>query len=196
MNKKKIVIASTNEGKIREFREMLETEYEVFTLKDFKDHSDVVENGKTFAENAVIKAAALTNQYGIMAIADDSGLMIDAFHGGPGVHSARYLGHDTSYDYKNKIILERMEGVQERGCRYVCAIAITRPNEEPVTFVDTCECVIAQSPRGQNGFGYDPIVFYEPFQKTMADMTNEEKNSISHRGKAIQKLRKWLDENR
>lgn len=196
MKEKKIVIASTNAGKIREFKEMLEPEYEVFTLKDFPDHKEVEENGTTFEENAVIKAQALTDQYNIMAISDDSGLSIDAFGGGPGVHSARFLGHDTSYVYKNKIILERLEGVKERGCHYTCAIAITRPNAEPVVFSDICECVIANAPKGENGFGYDPIVFYEPMQKTMAEMTKDEKNAISHRGKAIEKLRKWLNDNK
>jgi len=194
---KKIVVASTNEGKIREFKEMLEPEgYEVLCLKDLPDMPEVEENGTTFEENAIIKAQAVTDYCGIMAVSDDSGIEIDAFGKEPGVHSARFLGHDTPYEYKNKVILERMEGVEDRSCRYVCAIAITRPNEDPVTFVDTVECVIAKEPKGTNGFGYDPIVYYEPFGKTMAEMDKDEKNSISHRGKAVRKLEKWLNENR
>ena len=193
---KKIVVASTNEGKIREFRQMLEPEgYVVETLADYPDLGEIEENGKTFAENAVIKASALTDRYGIMAISDDSGLEIDAFGGKPGVMSARWLGHDTPYEEKDRIILEKMKGVTDRGCRYVCAVAITRPDEEPVVFVETCECVIAEEPKGSGGFGYDPIIFYEPYGKTMAEMTKEEKNGISHRGKAIKKLEKWLEEN-
>jgi len=194
---KKIVVASTNEGKIREFKEMLEPEgYEVLCLKDLPDMPEVEENGTTFEENAIIKAQAVTDYCGIMAVSDDSGIEIDAFGKEPGVHSARFLGHDTPYEYKNRVILERMEGVEDRSCRYVCAIAITRPNEDPVTFVDTVECVIAKEPKGTNGFGYDPIVYYEPFGKTMAEMDKDEKNSISHRGKAVRKLEKWLNENR
>ena len=194
---KEIVVASTNEGKIREFRQMLEPEgYTVKTLADFPDLGEIEENGETFAQNAVIKASSLTDRYGIMAISDDSGLEIDAFGGKPGVKSARWLGHDTPYEEKDRIILEKLEGRQDRGCRYVCAVAVTRPEEEPVVFVETCECVIADSPRGSGGFGYDPIIFYEPYQKTMAEMTKEEKNGISHRGKAIAKLKEWLAENR
>ncbi|MCH4020025.1 MAG: XTP/dITP diphosphatase [Erysipelotrichaceae bacterium] len=192
---KVIVVASTNKGKIREFEQMLNPRgYIVKSLADFPDMPEIEENGTTFEENAVIKADAVTRRYGIMAIADDSGLCIDAFGGEPGVHSARYLGHDTPYDYKNKVILERMANETNRGCHYTCAIAVTRPNQKPVVFSEICECEIAREPKGENGFGYDPIVYYPPLHKTMAEMTKEEKNSISHRGKAVSKLEKWLDE--
>ena len=192
---KQIVIASTNKGKIKEFKEMLEPEgYEVLCLSDLPDYKEVEETGTIFQENAILKAAAVTNQYGIEAIADDSGLEIDAFNKEPGVHSARYLGHDTPYSYKNKVILERMEGIENRNCRYVCAIAWTKPNHEPHLFYDTVECQIALEAKGDNGFGYDPIVYYEPLQTTMAEMSAEEKNAISHRGKAIRKLEAFLDE--
>lgn len=193
---KKIAVASTNEGKIREFRQMLEPEgYTVLTLHDFPDLGEIDETGKTFSENAVIKAKALTDRYGIMAISDDSGLEIDAFDRKPGVMSARWLGHDTPYTEKNRIILEKMKDVTDRTCRYVCAIAITRPDMEPVVFEDTAECTIAYEPKGENGFGYDPIMYFPPLHKTMAEMTKDEKNSISHRGKAIEKLKVWLYEN-
>ena len=155
---------------------------------------EIEENGTTFEENAVIKAQSVTDRYGIEAISDDSGLSIDAFGGEPGIHSARYLGHDTSYDYKNRVILERMEKESNRNCHYTCAIAVTRPNEEPVVFCDIVECEIAKEPRGENGFGYDPIVYYAPLQKTMAEMTKDEKNAISHRGKAIRRFEAWMDE--
>ena len=192
---KQIVVASTNDGKIREFREMLEPEgYTVLSLRDFPDMPEIVENGTTFAENAVIKADSVTKRYGIMAVSDDSGLEIDAFNKEPGIHSARWLGHDTPYSEKNRIVLERMQGVEDRTCRYVCAIAVTRPGCEPVVFEDTVECTIADEPKGENGFGYDPIIFYPPYGKTMAEMTKDEKNGISHRGKAVRKLETWLHE--
>lgn len=195
---KVIVVASTNKGKIREFKEMLEPKgYTVKSLADFPDLGDIDENGTTFEENAVIKADAVTKKYGIEAVADDSGLCIDAFDGGPGVHSARFLGHDTSYDYKNAYILDRLKDKktpEERGCHYVCAIAITRPGKEPVVFSESCYGVIADQPAGNNGFGYDPIVYYPPMHKTMAEMTKEEKNSISHRGKAVRRMEEWMNE--
>lgn len=192
---KEIVVASTNKGKIREFKEMLEPMgYTVKSLADFPDMPEIEENGTTFEENAVIKAQSVTDRYGIEAISDDSGLSIDAFGGEPGIHSARYLGHDTSYDYKNRVILERMEKESNRNCHYICAIAVTRPNEEPVVFCDIVDCEIAKEPKGENGFGYDPIVYYAPLQKTMAEMTKDEKNAISHRGKAIRRFEAWMDE--
>ena len=191
---KTIVVASTNEGKIREFRQMLEPRgYTVKSLADLSDMPEIEENGTTFAENAVIKAEAVTNRYGIMAVSDDSGLEIDAFNKEPGVRSARWLGHDTPYSEKNRIILEKMKGIENRACRYVCAIAITRPGEEPVVFEDTVECTIAYEPSGENGFGYDPIIFYPPYGKTMADMDKDEKNGISHRGKAVRAMEEWLE---
>ncbi len=194
MSEKVIVVASTNEGKIREFKEMLEPRgYTVKSLKDFNDMPEIEENGTSFAENAVIKADAVTKRYGIMAVSDDSGLEIDAFDRRPGIHSARWLGHDTPYTEKNRIILEKMQGIENRTCRYVCAIAVTRKDREPVVFEDTVECLIADHPAGENGFGYDPIMYYEPYGKTMAEMTKDEKNGISHRGKAVRRLEEWLN---
>ena len=194
MEKKIIVVASTNQGKIREFKEMLEPKgYEVKCLADYPDMPEIEENGETFEENAVIKAQAVTDHYGIVAISDDSGLEIDALDKNPGVHSARWLGHDTPYDVKNQKVLELLKDKKDRTCRYVCAIAITRPNEKPVVFADTVECQIAEEPKGSNGFGYDPIVYYVPYQKTMAEMSKDEKNAISHRGKAVRKLEAWLE---
>lgn len=193
--KKTVIIASGNEGKIREFREMLEPEgFEVKTLKDLKDFEEPEETGKTFHDNAILKAQAVTDQYGIMAIADDSGLEIDALDKKPGVYSARWLGHDTSYDIKNQKVLELMKDKKNRACRYVCAIAVTRPDQDPVVFEDSVECEIAYEPAGNNGFGYDPIIYYPPYHKTMAQMDQDEKNGISHRGKAVRKLEKWLNE--
>ena len=194
MEDKVIVVASGNQGKIKEFKEMLEPEgYTVKSLSDFPDMPEVEEPGTTFHDNAIIKAQAVTDRYGITAISDDSGLEIDALDKKPGVMSARWLGHDTSYDVKNQKVLDLLKDKKNRTCRYVCAIAITRVNEEPVVFEDTVECEVALEAKGSNGFGYDPIIYYAPSGKTMAEMSKEEKNSISHRGKAVRKLEAWLD---
>lgn len=194
MEDKVIVVASGNQGKIKEFKEMLEPEgYTVKSLSDFPDMPEVEETGTTFHDNAIIKAQAVTDRYGITAISDDSGLEIDALDKKPGVMSARWLGHDTSYDVKNQKVLDLLKDKKDRTCRYVCAIAITCVNEEPVVFEDTVECEVALEAKGSNGFGYDPIIYYAPSGKTMAEMSKEEKNSISHRGKAVRKLEAWLD---
>ena len=194
MEDKVIVVASGNQGKIKEFKEMLEPEgYTVKSLSDFPDMPEVEETGTTFHDNAIIKAQAVTDRYGITAISDDSGLEIDALDKKPGVMSARWLGHDTSYEVKNQKVLDLLKDKKDRTCRYVCAIAITRVNEEPVVFEDTVECEVALEAKGSNGFGYDPIIYYAPSGKTMAEMSKEEKNSISHRGKAVRKLEAWLD---
>ena len=194
MEDKVIVVASGNQGKIKEFKEMLEPEgYTVKSLSDFPDMPEVEETGTTFHDNAIIKAQAVTDRYGITAISDDSGLEIDALDKKPGVMSARWLGHDTSYDVKNQKVLDLLKDKKDRTCRYVCAIAITRVNEEPVVFEDTVECEVALEAKGSNGFGYDPIIYYAPSGKTMAEMSKEEKNSISHRGKSVRKLEAWLD---
>ena len=194
MEDKVIVVASGNQGKIKEFKEMLEPEgYTVKSLSDFPDMPEVEETGTTFHDNAIIKAQAVTDRQGITAISDDSGLEIDALDKKPGVMSARWLGHDTSYDVKNQKVLDLLKDKKDRTCRYVCAIAITRVNEEPVVFEDTVECEVALEAKGSNGFGYDPIIYYAPSGKTMAEMSKEEKNSISHRGKAVRKLEAWLD---
>ena len=194
MEDKVIVVASGNQGKINEFKEMLEPEgYTVKSLSDFPDMPEVEETGTTFHDNAIIKAQAVTDRYGITAISDDSGLEIDALDKKPGVMSARWLGHDTSYDVKNQKVLDLLKDKKDRTCRYVCAIAITRVNEEPVVFEDSVECEVALEAKGSNGFGYDPIIYYAPLAKTMAEMSKDEKNSISHRGKAVRKLEAWLD---
>ena len=196
MEEKVIVVASTNAGKIREFKEMLEPEgYTVKSLADYPDIGEIEENGTTFEENAIIKAKAVTDRYGIMAISDDSGLSIDAFDGGPGIHSARFLGHDTSYDYKNRVILERLAGNDNRNCHYTCAIAVTRPGKEPVVFSEICACTIADEPRGTNGFGYDPIFIPDGLNEPVSTLKDEEKNAISHRGIAFNKLINYLKSN-
>jgi len=192
---KTIVVASTNEGKLREFRQMLEPEgYKVLSLKDLDHPFDIEENGTTFEENAVIKAQSVVNEFNIAAIADDSGLCIAALGNEPGVHSARWLGHDTPYDIKNQKVLELVKDAEDRSCYYACAIAWCAPGKEPAVFFDTWKGEIAKEPRGENGFGYDPIIYMPEYGKTVAEMSKEEKNAVSHRAKALRKLEDWLRE--
>lgn len=195
MDGKIIVIASGNQAKIREFTQLLAPwGYTIRSIKDLQGYREPQENGTTFKENAIIKAQSVTDQFKIAALADDSGLCIDALHGAPGIYSARWLGHDTPYTEKNRILLEKMRHMQNRGCHYTCAIAWTSPNHEPVVFEERVYGEIAQEPCGENGFGYDPIVYYPLLHKTMAQLSAEEKNAISHRGKAIRKMEAWLYE--
>ena len=190
---KQIVVASGNEGKIREFRQMLEPKgYEVLSLKDLPDPVEPEETGTTFQENAILKAKAVTDRYGLTAIADDSGISIACLGEEPGIHSARWLGHDTPYDIKNQKVLELVAPHEDRTAHYSCAIAWCAPDEEPVVFFDTWYGEIALEPKGENGFGYDPIFFVPSLGKTAAELTYEEKNAISHRGKALRKLEAWL----
>ncbi len=192
-----IVIASGNEGKIREFRMMLEGHgYHVLSLKDLPDPAEPEETGATFQENAILKAKAVTDRYGLEAIADDSGICIAALDEEPGIHSARWLGHDTPYSIKNQKILEMLKDAEDRTCHYACAIAWTSPHREPVVFFDTWYGVIADEPKGDNGFGYDPIFYLPEYGMTSGEMAREEKNRLSHRGKALRKLEAWLRENR
>ena len=189
-----IIIASKNKGKIKEFKEMLEPKgYLVKSLLDFDEEVEIEETGKTFRENAYIKAKSIADKYHVMAIADDSGLEIDYLDGKPGVYSSRWLGEDTPYTIKNQEVLRLMDGINNRTCRYVCCIAIVQENKEAIIFEENVEGEIAMEANGNHGFGYDPIVYYPPLGKTMAEMKDEEKNAISHRGKAVRKLQEWLE---
>lgn len=186
---KKILIATKNKGKIKEFKEMLTPlGYEVQSLLDLKEEIEIEETGTTFEENAYIKAKAIYDLYHCDVISDDSGLCIDFFEGGPGVYSARWLGVDTSYDYKNNYILDKMKDSKDRKAQYVCCIA--HINEEGSHEIYRGECIgeIALKPEGSNGFGYDPIFYYPPYQTTLANVSEEDKNTISHRGIALEKL--------
>ena len=192
---KEIMIVSTNAHKIEEFKQMLEPlGFVVKSLLDADEKFDIVEDGTTFQENAAIKADFIRNQCNIMAIADDSGLEIDALNKEPGIHSARYLGHDTDYTYKNTVILERMKGVTERSARFVSAIALAIPNQETKVFTGIFEGEIHSCIAGANGFGYDPIFYVPEYGCTSAEMTPEQKNAISHRGKALEQVLAYLKE--
>jgi XTP/dITP diphosphohydrolase len=191
----KIIIASNNNGKIKEFRQIFsDMQVELVSMKDAGIDMDIDENGTTFEENALIKAEAIMKATGEITIADDSGLEVDYLNKEPGVYSARYLGHDTSYTIKNASIIDRLEGVKgnDRSARFVCAIAAVFPNGEHIITRGTMEGLIGYEEKGENGFGYDPIVYLPEFDKTSAELSPEEKNQISHRGKALEKLKKEL----
>lgn len=192
---KEIVVASTNEGKIKEIKAMLdEIGIEVKSLKDvFDQEIDIEENGKTFKENAFIKAKTICDMIHKPVLADDSGLEIDALDGAPGIYSARFMGHDTSYDIKNQYIIDAVKG-KERTARFVCAMALCIPDEEPILIEEYFNGEINDKIEGENGFGYDPIFYVPELHKTSASLTLEEKNQYSHRAKALKKLYEILKE--
>ena len=195
----KIIFATGNEGKMREIREILkELQVPVLSMKEAGVSLNIEENGSTFAENAEIKARAVWNCTGGIVLADDSGLVVDALGGEPGVYSARYMGEDTSYEIKNRENIRRLEAVssQERSARFVCIIAAVLPDGTVRKTEGTMDGVIAMEPAGEEGFGYDPILYIPEYGKTGAQLTMEEKNAISHRGKALRamkgELARWL----
>ena len=190
-----IVFATKNMDKMKEIKAKL-PEYDIKSMEEEGIDIDVEENGTTFEENAVIKAEAIMKICNKVVIADDSGLEIDYLNGAPGVLSARYLGHDTPYEYKNTKILEQLEGVpeNERGARFVCAMAVACPGKETRVVRGTIEGIIGYEIAGNEGFGYDPIFYLPELKKTTAEISLEEKNKISHRGKALEKVRKILEE--
>ena len=193
---KELMIATSNTHKVEEFKKMLEPRgIVVKSLLDFEEKFDIEENGTTFEENALIKARSIAEVMKMPVISDDSGLVIDAMDGAPGVHSARFLGHDTDYTTKNRIILSRMKDVEKekRSARFVCAIGLVYPDGREMTFTGTMEGFIHDQIEGPNGFGYDPIFYYPPFKTTTANVSDEMKNSVSHRGNALKKLMEYLD---
>lgn len=194
---KKIILASNNKGKIAEVKEILkDMNVEVISMKEAGLDVDIEENGSTFEENAIIKAEAIMKMTGEITIADDSGLEVDYLNKEPGIYSARYMGHDTSYDIKNNAIIQRLDGVKgtDRSARFVCAMAVVFPDGKNIIARGTMEGLIADKPMGENGFGYDPIMYLPEYQKTSAQLSSEEKNKISHRGKALEKLKTQLQE--
>lgn len=188
-----IILASNNKDKVKEVKQIL-CDYDIVSLKDAGIDVDVEENGTTFEENALIKARAIAKITGKMTMADDSGLEIDYLDKAPGVYSARFMGHDTSYDIKNKALIEKLEGVEgkDRSCRFVCAIAVVFPDGRELVKRGTMEGLLAKEISGENGFGYDPIVFLPEYGKTSASLSPEEKNKISHRGKALALIKEEL----
>ena len=194
---KKIIFATGNEGKMKEIRRILaDPQLEILSLKDAGIHADIDENGKSFEENAMIKAEAICKMTGEIVLADDSGLEIDYLNKEPGIYSARYMGEDTSYHIKNANLIERLEGVpdEKRTARFVCAIAAVLPNGEVLHSEGTIEGIIGYEEQGENGFGYDPIFYLPQFGCSSAELEPEKKNELSHRGEGLRKMRKVLEE--
>lgn len=190
-----IVFATGNKGKAREVAMMFsDTDVCVKTLKEAGIHADIIEDGKTFMENARIKAETIARFTDKIVLADDSGLVIDYLNGEPGIYSARYMGEDTSYDIKNQNILDRMKGVPEhlRTARFVCAMAAVMPDGEVIEAKGVMEGLIGTKSAGTNGFGYDPVFYLPEYEASSAEITPEQKNEISHRGKALRKMQEEL----
>ena len=188
-----IILASNNKDKVKEVKEILKG-YNVISLKDAGINLDVEENGTTFEENALIKARAVCKLTGQLTMADDSGLEIDYLNKEPGIYSARYMGEDTSYHIKNAKLIERLEGVpdEKRTARFVCAIAAAFPDGSVKTVRAAMEGRIGYKESGENGFGYDPIFYLPEYGCTSAEISMEEKNKISHRGKALRAIKDEL----
>lgn len=187
---KQILLATGNEHKKEEFQQMM-PDIQILTLKDLEVPVEIIEDGMTFEENALIKARAAHKASGLPAMADDSGLEVDSLDGFPGIHSARWMGEQTSYEEKNAALINLVKD-KDRTARYVCAIAYIDENGKEYVCRGTIEGEIAPRPAGNHGFGYDPIFYYPPFGKTLAEVPETKKHSVSHRGKALHTfLKDW-----
>lgn len=196
MKKHRIVFATGNAGKMKEIRVIMEDlGCEVVSMKEAGVNPEIIENGTSFAENAEIKARAVWVCTGDIVLADDSGLVVDYIGGEPGIYSARYMGEDTSYEIKNRNIIDRLADAkgEERSARFVCNIAAVLPEGRILHTQGTMEGRIAMEPAGCGGFGYDPILWLEEFHMTSAELTMEQKNAVSHRGKALAAMKKQLE---
>lgn len=194
--KKTLIFATGNQGKLKEIREIFaDLDYEILSLKEANVDVEIIEDGTTFEENAIIKAKTVMEATGCLTLADDSGLEVDYLNKEPGVLSARYMGENTSYRIKNQIIMDRLHGVPDavRSARFVCVIAAAFPDGRVETRRATIEGRIAHESAGENGFGYDPIFYVPEYGKTTAQLSPEEKNAISHRGKALRMMREVLE---
>jgi XTP/dITP diphosphohydrolase len=194
MPDKAMVLATGNKGKVSEIKELFKGfNIEIKSLLDFDPIPSVIEDGKTFEENAYKKASFSAKVLGLPALADDSGLVVEALGGAPGVYSSRYAGNDaTDPDRIIKLLMD-MRGKINRRAHFESVIIIAVPLGPALTFKGRCDGVITHEPRGENGFGYDPVFYYPPLDKTFAQMSREEKNGVSHRGKAMMKLRDEFD---
>ncbi len=198
----KIIFATSNQNKMRELRQMFEgTPFELISMKEAGFAPDIVEDGQSFEDNAIIKAKAvvsLCREAGLdaIAMADDSGLEVDYLDKAPGIYSARFLGEDTSYDIKNNYIIDKLDGVpdEKRTARFVCAIAAYSTDGHSAVVRGTVEGIIARKQAGTNGFGYDPIFYLPERGLTTAELSDADKNAISHRGRAVEKIKKIISE--
>lgn len=198
MNKpEKIVFATGNQNKVREIQEILkDLDIPVLSLKDAGINADIIEDGKTFEENALIKAKSIWEICGGLVLSDDSGLEIDALNKEPGVMSARYMGSDTSYHIKNNNLIDRLEGVpdEKRTARFVCAVAAVFPDGREKVVRGVMEGRIGYEEKGENGFGYDPVFVLPEYGMTSAEISPEEKNRVSHRGKALRLMVREIED--
>ncbi len=194
----KLVLATRNQGKVREIGDILRDQsgIELLSLRNYPDALDVVEDGKTYEENAIKKASALAEYTGHLTIADDSGLEVDALDGAPGVHSARYAGENASDQDRIAKLLDALQDIPDdrRSGRFICAVAIAEPFAKVQVVRGVCEGRIIHGPRGTSGFGYDPIFVPLDYAETFAELGDEIKNQISHRAKALEKASKMLNE--
>jgi XTP/dITP diphosphohydrolase len=192
----KLVLATGNSNKVYELKELLAgLSFTITTIGDYPGLIMPEEDQPTFAGNAALKAEAVSNFCGEIALADDSGLEVEALGGRPGVYSARYAGEEGNYAANNRLLLQELSGLppEQRAARFVCAIAITIPGDQTYIVEEDCPGVIAEKPRGQGGFGYDPLFIYEPAGLTFAEMSAAEKNRVSHRGRALKRVRDLLE---
>ena len=197
MKNHRIIFATSNEGKMKEVRMILaDLGLEILSMKEAGILADIVEDGKTFEENACIKAGQIQKLAGGIVLADDAGLEVDYLDGAPGIYSARYMGEDTSYDIKNQAIIDKLADAkgEERSARFVCAIAAALPDGRLLTTRGTIEGQIGYEIVGDGGFGYDPIFYLPERGMTTAQLSPEEKNQISHRGKALEAMKEKLRE--
>ena len=191
----KLILATGNKNKVCEMQELLaDLPFTIVTIEDYPGLVMPEEDQLTFAGNAGLKAEAVSKFCGEMALADDSGLEVDALGGRPGVYSARYAGEEGNYAANNRLLLQELSGLpsEQRAARFVCAIAITIPGDQTYIIEESCPGVIAEELKGEGGFGYDPLFIYEPAGLTFAEMSAEEKNKVSHRGRALKRARDLL----
>lgn len=189
-----LVIATRNKGKKAEIKDLLKDfPVDIKNLDDFGPIPHLEEDGDTFDENAYKKASFAARILGLPALADDSGLLVEALDNAPGVHSARYGGENATDEQRCSKLLGEMEGKTNRRAAFECVISIAVPAGPALTYEARCEGLIAEQPAGSNGFGYDPIFYYPPYKKTFAQLTREEKNLVSHRGKALAELKSEFD---
>lgn len=184
----KLVIATGNAGKLKEMKEMLGDLFEVIGLKEAKAFATAEENGCTFAENALIKAEDIFKQTGENVLADDSGLCVEALGGEPGIYSARYAGENATQEQKNALLLKNLHGAQNRRAKFVCAVALILKNGQVIQAEGETDGEILQSENGNGGFGYDPLFYSYDLEKSFGDCSDEEKNSVSHRSRALKNL--------
>lgn len=189
-----LVIATRNQGKLHEISDLLKDyPVNIKSLDDFGPIPEIVEDGATFEENAYKKASFTARVLGFPALADDSGLVVPALDGAPGTHSARWAGENASDTEKCIKLLSELEGVKDRRAVFECVISIAVPTGPALTYTGRCEGMIATTPSGENGFGYDPVFYYAPLKKTFAEIPREKKSRVSHRGKALMEMQTELD---